>query len=601
MARNRLIDFIDGYENVKGERSSAALGKRFAALSYSGAITQGMRRRSESRAYRVWSEIVGRISYISTKACGAMLLSFGLVTIILSFLADYGSATGEAATLSFIIGVGFALMSIPLLLFDEPLSLLLQGVRILDHIFFEFLCINRVARVERPKSVSTVFASLFGVALALIGYFVPVWWVLFGFLGLVFAVLAMSSPEFSFFATLMSLPLFAALRYGAAALSALVVLTLISFLRKVFSGKRALVIEQYDFLLLLLAFAVTVSGIFNKGIGSFFDAMLAVTAFFSYVLASNIVTNRRLADCALNAVALSALPVCAGSVYELIDGSLSYGFAQALDRGVSSLFPDTGACAVFLAVATVFAAALAKQVRGIGRCLYCALSALCSAALLLTGEAFAVLALLLGVGVYFALKVRGWSALIIAALASVPYVAVLVPFATGADWLKYTSNSATVPALSEVWRLSVHVFADNAFFGIGMGEGSFESEMGGASVLNAQNLVLELGLEAGVLAVAAFLFMLAVRLRHRAVYRRYIKSSQVSVSSPMIAVASFAMVACGTINYVWSDMSVFILFWCVFGFGSATLRIAKRERDDRVLYYRDTGSHDSSVIDVQLG
>ena len=55
------------------------------------------------------------------------------------------------------------------------------------------------------------------------------------------------------------------------------------------------------------------------------------------------------------------------------------------------------------------------------------------------------------------------------------------------------------------------------------------------------------------------------------------------------------------VNYIWSSTSAYYLFWCIFGMGSATLRVAKRDYDDKVLYYEETGDSDSSVIDIEIG
>lgn len=595
MAKHRLWEFVSGYENG----SDTILGKSFTQKRISGRITGNMHRRRDSGAHRLWSEIVHRISYISSKAYGAMSLSFGLVTIILSFLEDYGSATGEAATLSFIIGVGFALLAIPLLLFDEPLSLLLQNARISDFILFDFLCINRVARVKNPRSVHTVLMAVVGVLLALIGYFVPAVWVAVGFFALVLFVLSLSSPEFGLISTLLSLPLISLLPFGTAVLTAMVSVTLISFIRKVISGKRVMVLEQYDILMLILAGAVAISGVFNGGIQSFLEATISVAAFFGYVLAGNMITGRRLADNALGAVAVSSFPVFSVSVYQLIYGTVSYGFLPTLDAGVSSVFPDTGVCAVFLTVSILAASALAKQAKGSVRAAWCILAVLYSLALLMTGEMFAWLALLLSVSVYFALRVRVWSALIIPLMALVPYIIILLPVSS-LPWIDNTSNAALMSVIHELWRVCGIVFKNNAFLGVGMGKQSFIAAVGGGVITNAQNLFIEIALEAGAVALIAMLLILAVGLRHRVEYRKYIRHSQVSVSSTVMACAVFAVITYGAVNYVWSDMSACFLFWCVFGISAATLRIAKTEHDDRVLYYDDIRSYRSSSVDVSL-
>ena len=62
----------------------------------------------------------------------------------------------------------------------------------------------------------------------------------------------------------------------------------------------------------------------------------------------------------------------------------------------------------------------------------------------------------------------------------------------------------------------------------------------------------------------------------------------------------FALIFLGSTEYIWADNPSFYLFWCVFGIGSASLRISKRQLDDRVLYYEDTRDVDYSAIDIEI-
>ena len=42
------------------------------------------------------------------------------------------------------------------------------------------------------------------------------------------------------------------------------------------------------------------------------------------------------------------------------------------------------------------------------------------------------------------------------------------------------------------------------------------------------------------------------------------------------------------------------LFFVLFGIGSATLRLAKQDRDERLIYYGDDRSADASVADILI-
>lgn len=116
--------------------------------------------------------------------------------------------------------------------------------------------------------------------------------------------------------------------------------------------------------------------------------------------------------------------------------------------------------------------------------------------------------------------------------------------------------------------------------------------------MNSHNLFLELAAEAGAVALVALLAILLVRMRHRITYRRYLRHSDINLVSSAAGAAIIALLSIGAVSYIWQDLSVFYIFWCIFGIGSATLRIAKQENDDRVLYYqidRDVDNFDVSV------
>ena len=60
------------------------------------------------------------------------------------------------------------------------------------------------------------------------------------------------------------------------------------------------------------------------------------------------------------------------------------------------------------------------------------------------------------------------------------------------------------------------------------------------------------------------------------------------------------LMAYGAFNYIWADMTMYYLFWCVFGLGSATLRVAKNEFDESAAYFRDGSTEDASSIDIAI-
>ena len=64
---------------------------------------------------------------------------------------------------------------------------------------------------------------------------------------------------------------------------------------------------------------------------------------------------------------------------------------------------------------------------------------------------------------------------------------------------------------------------------------------------------------------------------------------------------AFTCLVCALLYLIIDRNPTFACIGVIFGMGSATLRVAKRDYDDKVLYYEETGDSDSSVIDIEIG
>jgi hypothetical protein len=117
---------------------------------------------------------------------------------------------------------------------------------------------------------------------------------------------------------------------------------------------------------------------------------------------------------------------------------------------------------------------------------------------------------------------------------------------------------------------------------------------------NSRSFLLQLVCEAGIFALLAFVLIFVIRLIHRTIYIPYIKYSQVSLLNSFASVAMVVLMACGLFTSLWSDGTMYYLFWAVFGLGSGALRVAKQEFDDRIAYFSDGAGADSSSIDISI-
>ena len=140
----------------------------------------------------------------------------------------------------------------------------------------------------------------------------------------------------------------------------------------------------------------------------------------------------------------------------------------------------------------------------------------------------------------------------------------------------------------EGYKHSFDVFLENIFLGSGLyAEGEY-------------NLLLGIGLKAGIFAVAIFIIMIMIRHRHISYYRSFVRNCGVEVISNMSALSIFTLMILGVWSPVILDVSMIYLFFSLFDIGAAALRAAKKENDDRLGYYSDSRSAESSALDIEI-
>lgn len=603
MAKNKLIDFFNGYEQpLSEEGEQLPIGKRFYVREISGSATRNTRRHSKSRIYDLISLLPRLFTYTKSSVYGLAALIFGFSVLAVHFLGFYLGVFADISTATLVMGAVFCVFGTGFLFVDKPLPIMLQDSPFFDFIFFEFFCIQRVHRKTGEASIHPAAAVLAGLFGAVISCFVPAEWIsaVIGFL--LFVLIAFGSPEFSYVASLITLPylgLFPAAKY---VFYFVILLTAVSFLRKVYQGKRVIYFEQYDALITALVVLILISGIFIKGVESFTASAVLMVMSLGYFLTSNVITNRRLADRAMNAVVVSSVPASIAAIVSYVVKSAKAG--ELVRPAEGSVLGSSSVFATLLIVAACFSVAHATQTHATVKKITYYLAALITVAVLfLTGETFALFAFVLG-GISLVLfKIKGLLPLFLLPLLFIlPFGIYLLPTELLEGLFDFIPSSPGYSESLAALLESLKSFGSNFLFGIGIGTESFVQEMQGKEILlnNSGNLFLELALEAGVLSLIVFVSLVVSRARHVAKYRIYVKGSVVKHSQPLVSMALFSLLFYGLFSYIWADTSMFYLFFVVFGIESAMLRLSRRDRDERVLYYALARSNESAAIDVGL-
>ena len=591
MKNNTLSSLIAGYEETEGTKKS------FFCLKLSGRVSK-----KGAKFFSPFKNLADALSYTKLRNYGILFLVFGLLTIFIQFAK---SSLGKGDTNSYatlIIGAAFSLLAAALLAFDKPLCEGLQDWIVTDFILFDFLRIKRTY-VKGGRRMNLPTAIFIGLLLGGLGYFIPVWIIAASLGALVYLALAISSPEFSLFTTLLVLPITPIFEEDRAVLCILIAICTLSFTRKVLSGKRVYNFEQYDITIFLMLFFMLISGIFLGGISSFVNSLFSLTLALGYFAASNIITNRRLFECSLSAISLSSVPIAIMTLTEFIKSAASPDVSFP-NYNVHATFTSSGTLSAFLTVSAICSYLLFKYFeKARAGIFFGTLLLLDAVAIILAIRVDALLALLItAIIITTASKNRKALVLTIIVYISLYFIYLIPEEAFMALAEKIKLDSADIAERTAATTASIKLLLKNLLFGVGIGEAPFSeaiSEISGVAYTSSGNLILQLACEGGIFVPLLFLLLMLIRSVH--VYR-YLPYAHKSVTSASLTMSGtiYSLLLLGIFENVFADPAIYCLFFVVFGIGSAMLRASKTEHDEKLGYFIDTLSMHSSSINIDL-
>ena len=609
---SKFLDFIFGYERSSESFEKSRLvkaGKHFSDKVLVGLGYAYSKKILNSRIAKFFEKLKSSLSAASIKAFGVFLFSFGIATLFAHFAEYYFMNFMAAPKAALIAGASIALVGFVLMMFDIPLVASLEKWKLTNAVLFDTLCLKRVRVTPTAKqNERPIIPVTIGIIFAAVGFFISFKALAIATAWIVFAVLSLASPEFALMTTLLALPFIPALPSSTLILSAMVSISIVSFVSKVLLGKRFFHFEQYDAILLIFMLLVLISGMFNKGVVSFEKSLALVVLASVYFLVSNVIVNRRLAENAVKIIVFSSVPatIIGFAVYftsaikaEWIDPV----FTSTITSRAYSTFGNPNVYAVYLIVTTVFSIALAIDKSEEGSFLFYAIASLLNAvSLAITWSRGAWLAVILAALAFIIIRSRRAPKILLIPAMFIPVGLLFIPerFINRLFSLFDLGDSSVASRLS-IWRSSIRMFLDNILIGIGVGEEAFSEEFleyaeDSVTAPHSHNLFLEIGCEIGLIALLFFLYLLLIRVRHRATYAVYVRNSSVDNLSTLSGTALFALLIFGMTDYIWYSSSTYYLFWVVFGIGSATLRISKKEYDDsHASYLHKKEEHSSSV------
>ena len=577
-------------ESDSGKEIPAFYRTLFTSRDTGAHITKRTRSVASFRPIKLLGSIVQSASYASTRTYGWFSMTFGLVSLFLHLAEYYFSSSPSDELSQLIIGAVFAIISIPLMLVDIPICEALQRFPVTDYIIFEFFSMRRTAADKKRKKSHPIIGMILGIVPAIFGFFFPMEAVVLVLVTTLFVTASFVSPELPFLFTLMLVPYTTLFEYSEELLVAVSLLTLLSFFSKVMLGKRYYSVNISDICIIVFAAVVVIFGVIGGGAASTRVSLVLVALSLNYIPATNIIVNRRLADCAVDAIVFSSLPVAVIAIADYIVNIFGTGRVPS-----SSVMSSPYILATYLCVVASLVAFSVIGVRGaVKRGIYIALLPVIALALACTECIPVLIVLPILVVARAILRSRKIPKELLLLLAVLPSLLFLLPNDALSAISSLSPMNTTLVELREGLLRMLKVFSENILVGVGAADLSDPSS---GVTLNA---ILGLGYRFGIVAVVVLCVVCAIRLRQHTVYSVFFKSSQLSVFSNMTTVAMFAMAACGWYCDVFADLGLYCLFFALFGLNTAALRISKNEYEEREWYFKDQNAVDSSAVDIFL-
>jgi hypothetical protein len=573
----------------------------FNTYEISGGKNPRIKRFMKGSLARGFAKLSKRISYTSLKSYGAFFLSFGLVTLLLNLTKYYVLDNPVIEPFSLTVGAVFSFVSIPFLFIDKPLCTAVQELFVTDYILFEFLSLKRLNKIPNPPSIPVILSVFLGIIPSSLGFIFSLRDVLIAMLVLVILMLSFESLEFPMILTLLLAPYLSFVPHKTYIIAALSVLAFVGYFARVAIGKRVHHLDFYGIVIFLFGVLITVSGLIGYGQDSAHNAWLYLALLLGYYPASGLVVNRRLTDAALKAIVFASLPISlyaltTDSIHIIKNGFVPDTFYYGSEAGGERSFIIVAYLLLSAVFTLMFALEKNHRYKKNFYTVFFIIDVLGIATVSQLGALITLVFALLGVLIVFK---RDKSGYILFPFSLILYFIPFIPNTYLDKLSAFLNFKLPLSTVSDKILENIGVALENPFFGVGIGKDSYDAYLGEVAV-RVDNMLVGIASSVGIAALVLLLFILIVRFIQSAVYSRFTKYSSVHIASNMTTVAILTLIMLGAFGNFFEYPELFYMFFSIFGISTATLRVSKKETDDRLNYYGDSRSSETSAIDVNI-
>lgn len=474
-----------------------------------------------------------------------------------------------------------------------------------DEYYYEY---KRKA-ISKPSN-SVLLALIIGV----ISYFVSPFYIVISILLASFTLLVASVPEAGVMAVVFFMPFIDLFAQAESVLIAFAAITEISVLIKITRKKRKLHMSLIDAFVLLFAAFTFLGGIpYVAGLDAFITTLkYSVIILFYFPIKCVICDNNRIYSCFVLTVS-SGLIISLASLFSGIIGAISedmyvYLFGSAYDGKLRFPFETSTELGIFLAVIIIMCFGVfgrnELESRRFRRAALCILTLMC-ACVILTYSITAIVALILGLLIFFLL--RSHKTLTVITLAVAPAVLLLViviPILGSASGSSYYATEAE-NIISSVyrggtWASSFELIRDNWFAGVGTA--SFQiyypsyALPGTENSVNCGSLYLDILSRLGVFGFAVFVIIIFMNMRAGFEFIRRSEDGSLTLKAKSALSAMFLLSMASFVCSIWHDVRLMLAFWILLALTGAVLDVGYRRAEEekyQLLF-------DENAVDMRL-
>ncbi len=528
--------------------------------------------------------LLSTLFYLPMPTYGAALLSLGITTILVQAVKVFWlSANFSVSGIS--VGVLCTIVSVMTIFAgDSPLARYLCESKIGSFLLVSVFGVSKKT-IDLEKSVSKYRFGAFavGTALGLLSALVQAHSIFIVAVIVIAALGVAHNPESGVVITIFALPFAYMFENGEKYLCATVCYVVLVWIIKLVSGQRRAVFGALEGWITLFAIVIVFTGVVSVDkVEAAEHAASIIVSLLGFFTVSNLLSSRTWMRRGINALTFSGFIVSVLGIYEWIMKAVrvSWEFDKILENEISSVFLNSDALALYLVMVFFFTLAGITTHETRGEKLLSFLTLLtvlvCT---VFTMNIYAWVALVTVVMIYALVKSKKSAAsvfgLLVIILLAVSLLSDVLP-----GYLTGIAGNSFEEKLS-VLHVTMQMSGKYALSGIGLGGTVFDNiysslaSAGTPTVSDGGNLAMELLIRFGIMGIV--FVATAVVLIYRQAFstfktvtvKKYASKWSIAAIS---ALSSALLLSC--VSYIWTTVSLALLFWMVAGFVSASRRLA---------------------------